>query len=187
LKQQIVGSLSDLDRLESAVIASAEATIGMLKELLNSTSAFNALALLKFGEIDRDPLDSTRPLNIVEQLNQSFTYLASIGAARWLLAQHPECLPLVLNLGTAPGADVESKCGRFVAETFAATHPDSNDKLRRDVAKVAALTGEHKFVFFLSPVDTRRTAPTGVTVIRLDHPILGVLASALGDVDRALP
>ena len=71
LKQQIVGSLSDLDRLESAVIASAEATIGMLKELLNSTSAFNALALLKFGEIDRDPLDSTRPLNIVEQLNQS--------------------------------------------------------------------------------------------------------------------
>src|SRR5207248_4371078 len=109
------------------------------------------------------------------------TSLASIGAARWLLAQHPECLPLVLNLGTAPGADVESKCGRFVAETFAATHPDSNDKLRRDVAKVAALTGEHKFVFFLSPVDTRRTAPTGVTVIRLDHPILGVLASALGD------
>ena len=178
LKQQTITCSSDLDQLEAAVNASAKATVGTLKRLLASTSGLDAMALMKFGETGRDPLNLVRSLNVVEQLNQSFTYLASITAARWLLARYPECSPLTLNLGTAPGPDIQSKCGRFVAETFAVTHPDSNDKLRKDVIKVEKLPAEHRFVFFLSPVDAQRIPHTSVTVVRLEHPVLGVLVSA---------
>ena len=181
MKQQTITTLSDLDQLEAAVRASAEATIGALRGLLNSTSGLDAMALLKFSEVGRDPLNLVRPLNVVEQLNQSFTYLASLTAARWLLAKYPECAPLILNLGTAPGPDIESRCGKFVAETFAATHPDSNDKLRRDVTKVRGFSAEHRFVFFLSPVDARIIPESDVTVVRLEHPVLGILASAWND------
>ena len=178
LKQQTITCTSDLDRLEAAVSASAEATVNTLKRLLDSISGLDAMALMKFGKTGRDPLDLIRPLNVVEQLNQSFTYLASIAAARWLLARYPECAPLILNLGTAPGPDIQSKCGRFVAETSATTHPDSNNKLRKDVIRVEGLSAEHRFVFFLSPVDAKRIPHTGVTVVRLKHPSLGVLDSA---------
>jgi hypothetical protein len=64
------------------------------KQLLNAKSGLEILALLKFTEAGRDPLEPTRALNLVEQLNQSFPYLASIGAALWLLTRHPDCAPL---------------------------------------------------------------------------------------------
>ena len=71
------------------------------------------------------------------------------------------------------------RCGRFVAETFAVTHPDSNDKLRKDIAKIQGFPAEYKFVFFLSPVNARRIPVPDVTIVRLEHPILGMLASRL--------
>lgn len=83
---------------------------------------------------------------MIEQINQTFTYLASIDGARWLLREYPECAPLVLNLGTQSGFDIESSCGRFVAETFAATDPKSNDKLRKDLAKLRIARAQHRFV-----------------------------------------
>jgi hypothetical protein len=168
-KQQFIASSADLDRLEAVLTASAETAVGALKSLLNSTPALDALALLKFSETGRDPLDPARALNMVEQLNQSFTYLASITAARWLLTRHPDCAPLILNLGTTPGPDIESKCGQFVAETFAATHPNSNDKLRQDIAKVRASSAPHRFVFFLSPVGARQMADTDVVTTYEGH------------------
>jgi hypothetical protein len=48
---------------------------------------------------------------LVEQLNQSFTYLASIAATAWLFEHHPENAPYILNLGTAPGSDIMSQDG----------------------------------------------------------------------------
>lgn len=134
---------------------------------------------MKFAEVGHDPLDSSRSLNLVEQLNQTFTYLASIAGARWLMPHHPECLPLTPNLGTTRGSDIVSKCGRFAAETFAATRPNSNDKLREDVQKVRHSGAAQKFVFYLSP---KPTAPKveDVTVVRLDSRSLGLGAVSRG-------
>jgi hypothetical protein len=54
------------------------------------------------------------------------------------------------------------------AETFAATRPDSNDKLRKDVEKVRAMPAKHRYVFYLSPVETKRTSDD-VVIVRLAH------------------
>jgi hypothetical protein len=177
VRRQTVTTTADLDRLEAIIVASAEAAVRDLKQLLDSRTALDALAVLKFSEAGKDPLDPDRSLNIVEQLNQSFTYLASTAAARWLLEHHPDCVPLVLNLGTAPGSDIESRCGRFAAETFAATHPKSNDKLRKDIEKVRTSSAQHRFVFFLSPVAADEAFEPGVTVVHLDHRTMGILHS----------
>ena len=172
LKRQTITTTVDLDRLEAVISVSAAGAIHEIKRLFDSHDPLDALAVLKFGEAGKDPLDPQRSLNILEQLNQTFTYLASLAAARWLLNRHPECTPLILNLGTASGFDITSGCGRFVAETFAVTHPKSNDKLRKDIEKVRKSEVAYRFVFFLSPIAASKTMDEGVTVVQLDHPVM---------------
>ncbi len=178
MKRQEIASIQDLDALESRIEASAAHAVGELRRVLNAATPMDLFALVKFTELGRDPLDTTRPLNLIEQLNQSFTYLASITAARWLFGQQPDCAPFVLNLGTTPGYDIESKCGRVVAETFAVTHPDSNDKLRKDVNKLSACSAEARYVFFLSPTKHRERDYGGVRVVHLTHRLMQSLAGA---------
>ena len=173
--RQVIASPEDLDRLERLVAASAESTTKRLGQILSTSAGLSALAQLKFSTAGCDPLNHARPLNLVEQLNQSFTYLASIAAARELFQRHPESAPFILNLGTTAGTDIASLDGRIAAETFAATDPESNDKLRKDIARVGASQAEHRYVFFLSPIAARRPAAQGVTVVRLDHASLAVL------------
>jgi len=158
----------ELDRLEATIIAAAGATAERLTRELQRPNALATLARLKFSQAGCDPLDMGRSLNFVEQLNQSFTYLASIEATRWLFQRHPQHAPFRLNLGTAPGFDVASTDGAIAAEVFAATHPDSNDKLRRDLDRVRTAPAAHRYVFYLSPVAARLGAED-VTVVRLDH------------------
>lgn len=179
MKSRTITTIDELDQLEQQITRSVEAAASSLKTILESDDALGAFAKLKFTETGLDPLDTTRSLNIVEQLNQTFTYLASVAGARWLMLRHPECTPLTLNLGTASGFDIESISGRFVAETFAATHPDSNDKLRKDILKVQGADA-HRFVFYLSPVAAPQLDVPGVSVVRLEHPILAILSSSQG-------
>ena len=62
--------------------------------------------------------------------------------------------------------------GAVVAETFAATHPDSNRKLQNDVEKLRRVDAKHKYVFYLSRSRAVKEY-ADVTVIRLDHASLG--------------
>ena len=173
-KVQTVRSIAELETL---VVCLTEAASDTLKSLrgLSTTDPLTTLASIRFGALGCDPLDQERALNFVEQLNQTFTYLATFEAARWLLRRHPDCAPLTLNLGTAAGSDIESECGQFVAETFAATYPDSNNKLNLDVAKVRRHSAVRKFVFYLSQSDCRSRTYDGVTVVQLSHPAMGSL------------
>ena len=86
-----------------------------------------------------------------EQINQSFTYLASFYALEILFTEYPELAPFRLNLGTAPGSDIESECGELAAEVFAAVAPTSNQKLKKDINKVIKMDARLKFVFFMCP------------------------------------
>ncbi len=111
------------------------------------------LRRMKFEPVGRHPIDG-RPLNLVEQLNQTWTFAVALAAARQLLALHPEAGGYRL----APGAhasiplDIMSEADGLVgAETFAAVDPANNRKLAGDLAKMAARPELHRYVFFMSP------------------------------------
>ncbi len=116
-----VNTLEEIRAARRMVHAHADQTVQALQSL--SETSVDFLAKLKFGKIGLHPLED-RPLNFVEHLNQTFTYLVALKAAELLLEWHPECEGLHL----APGAhtpkgslDIESKRpGLIGAETFAA-------------------------------------------------------------------
>lgn len=178
MKTHRISTLAALAPLEAAISRSAETTLHQLQARLACQRDLNGFAALRFDPIGCDPLDASRSLNLVEQLNQSFTYLASILATRWLLERHPAHAPYTLNLGTTAGSDIVSDDGAVAAETFAATHPGSNQKLQKDVAKVRRVSATHRYVFYLSPLGAPATEVAGVTVVRLEHACLTTARSA---------
>lgn len=133
--------------------AAVDSVKAMRLLLDNEPDALQALRILKFEEFGHRPLEPRR-LNLMEQLNQSFTYLVSLEAARWLLAKHPMAGPIRLNLGTANGLDLESVApGQIAAESFAATRPQSNRKLTKDLDRLHRLgpSVAHRYVFLSCP------------------------------------
>lgn len=169
MKRQSIASISDVDRLEALITSSADVATSRLLTILQSASGLDALARVKFTPAGCDPLDPSRDLNVVEQINQTFSYLAALGAVRWLLSKHPAHAPYTMNLGTTAGSDITSADGQVAGEVFAATHPDSNDKLRKELDKVGLSPARHKYVFYLSPRASRRPDRPGIVAIRLDH------------------
>ena len=107
---KIIESEADLVSLENSVTASAGGAVDALRGLLVSGNPLDAFAKIKFEECGFHPSEG-RSLNLIEQINQTFTYLASVHATRWLLQEHPEAAPYRLNLGTEGGTDVESVDG----------------------------------------------------------------------------
>ena len=108
---------------------------------------------MKFDTIGFHPIGD-HALNVVEQINQTFTYAVAIAAARKLLLLHPEAEGFIL----APGADksqpldiMSEAKGLVGAETFAAVTPHNNGKLTKDLKKLAGCTEKHRYVFFASP------------------------------------
>jgi len=107
---------------------------------------------MKSETVGCDPLDSETPLNLIEQLNQTFTYVASAKAAKILLEHHPDLAPFTLNLGTTSGIDIESdKGGGLAVEVFAAVNISNNRKLAKDCEKVSLTTAHYKYVFVMCP------------------------------------
>jgi hypothetical protein len=111
------------------------------------------LRQVKFDPVGFHPI-SHGPLNFIEQVNQTWTFLAALAATRQLLALHPDAGGFRL----APGAEafqqldvMSEKEGLVGAETFAAVSPHNNDKLKKDLAKLARRSEKHRYVFFLSP------------------------------------
>jgi hypothetical protein len=123
-----------------------------IQDISETRNDLDFLERIKFEPIGLDPLDTQRPLNLIEQINQTFTYLASFKAAEILFQQHRKLPSLVLNLGTTSGSDIESEFnGGIAAEVFAATKPSSNQKLKKDIAKVHATGAAFQYVFFMCP------------------------------------
>ncbi len=147
----VVRTAADADALMARIRAAAAQACGWA-----ATAAGEPLEILrrmKFEPIGFHPTDG-RPLNLVEQINQTWTFAVAVAAARLLLDRHPEAGGFRL----APGAhasqelDVMSVAPGLVgAETFAAVCPTNNRKLAKDLAKLASRPEEHRYVFFLSP------------------------------------
>jgi len=151
-KRITIRSQEDLSQYRSSMEASCTKTLDHLKKLIESTDGLTCLAEMKFGKIGFDPLDAERALNLIEQINQTFTYLATFEAVEYLLQAHPDAGPFNLNLGTTAGFDIESeKKGGIVAEVFAAVTPSNNEKLQKDIKKVSGARADFKYVFFMCP------------------------------------
>lgn len=130
------------------------ATVLAMEEFATAPTPREALRRMKFEQIGRHPIEKGRRLNLIEQVNQTFTYLVALKATEWLLDRHPESGGFRL----APGAvmalpfDIMSvNEGLVDAETFAATHPGSNGKLVKDLAKLGGSTARHRYAFFYAP------------------------------------
>ena len=151
LKSFTVSNIEELEQLEQKLYESMDKALLQISFEINSNSSQTLFSKMKFGGIGFDPLNSDRKLNVIEQINQSFTYLASFYALEVLFIEYPELAPFRLNLGTAPGSDIESECGELAAEVFAAVAPTSNQKLKKDINKVLQSDAKLKFVFFMCP------------------------------------
>lgn len=147
-----VRSVADIEARRANIEDSAVRACAALRAL--PADPLQALARLKFDLVGCHPIEP-RPLNIVEQVNQTFTCLVALEAARLLLERHPDAQGFRLAPGAnaPPGSlDVQSiSPGRVGAETFAAVRPQNNNKLEKDLAKMAARTEPHRYVFFMSP------------------------------------
>lgn len=108
---------------------------------------------MKFEKIGVHPVYG-HPLNLIEQINQTFTFLVALNATEWLLKEHPDAGGFRL----APGAhasqqlDIMSiEAGLVGAETFAAVSPKNNRKLGKDLEKLSESGHKHRYAFFYAP------------------------------------
>lgn len=111
------------------------------------------LRRMKFETVGFHPIQG-HALNVVEQINQIWTYVVALAAARHLLEMHPEAGGYAL----APGAhaaielDIMSEAPGLVgAETFAAVDLKNNKKLEIDLQKLAGRSEQYRYLFFMSP------------------------------------
>jgi hypothetical protein len=134
---------------------SAASTLENIRKIIgtDNRSPLDILQLLKFNQVGCDPLDANIKLNLIEQLNQTFTYMASFLAAEYIFENHELAEKIItLNLGTKAGSDIESSDKSIVGEVFATTNIRNNDKLNKDIAKVKAVeSAKHRYVFFIAP------------------------------------
>ena len=167
MKVMDVTSVAEARSLEARILGSAVRACEELLTIISAEPGMPALRRIKFEAVGYDPLDEQRRLNLIEQVNQSLTYLVSLRAVEFLLREHPDRAAFRLNLGTAGGWDVESTDGTVVAEVFAAVTPDNNEKLRKDVKKVAESEAPHRYVFYASQRSGREVDSPGVSVHRI--------------------
>lgn len=146
----ILENAEQIRLLRASVREAAERAAAAMRELLENQPAMAALARMKFEELGFHPIENRR-LNLIEQVNQTFTYLVSLAAAEDILGRHPGSTPIHLNLGTSSGYDLVSPSRSVVAEVFAAVRRTNNRKLAKDVVKVDGAEALHKYVFFHCP------------------------------------
>ena len=146
-----IHAVADADRLMAKVQEAADYAQEWL--IAQTGAPLDMLRRIKFESVGFHPI-SHSPINLVEQINQTWTFATAIAAARQLLALHPDAGGFRL----APGAhaslplDIMSEREGLVgAETFAAVSPRNNGKLENDLDKLKDRSEKHRYVFFMSP------------------------------------
>ncbi len=157
--KKIIVSRNSLDVYEANLKRVAKKTTHKLKSLLKEKSGLDVLEILKFEEFGNDPLTPDSPLNFIEQLNQTFTYIASIRACRHIFDTELRVKKITMHLGSHKGSDLVMMNGSGkilgLAEVFAAVDHKNNNKLKKDIEKVSSDAAKYKVsikrVYFISP------------------------------------
>lgn len=145
-----IRSFEDVERYLDVIQKSAACVQSWLAE--NTDSPISLLRRMKFDPIGRHPIEN-RKLNLIEQINQTFTFAVALEATRKLLQLHPN-----EGFRLAPGArasiplDIMSETEDLAgAEVFAAVDPRNNGKLKGDLLKLENRPERHRYIFFMSP------------------------------------
>ncbi|MDJ0993117.1 MAG: hypothetical protein QNI90_06055 [Dinoroseobacter sp.] len=117
---------------------------------------------MKFRPIGFHPT-AGHPLNLIEQINQTFSFLCALEASELLFQWHKDLEGLVVYPGAhAPRGtlDIEAlnRPGYIGAELFAAVRPANNGKLKKDLEKLRDRSEENRYEFFICPThpETKR-------------------------------
>lgn len=169
-KVRTIKAIDEAILLRNNVLESAEIAKLNIISIASKNSALDLMYNLKFKEIGIEPLEN-KPINLIEQLNQMFTYLVSIEAVIYLMKIYPE-MSFTLNLGTSSGYDIESVDRTVIAEAFSATSPKSNGKLKKDVTRLNLNDNAlHKYSFYYSDVDY----PVYVENLKRSYPDVNII------------
>lgn len=127
----------------------------LAKDALSAASGtlrpLDLLEKLKFSSAGHH-LFKPGQLNLIEQVNQTFTALATFRAVEVLFELHPDSPGFRLHLCATAGRDIESlRVGDVEAEVFAAITPKHNRKLRKELVRMAAALAVSRYVFFDCP------------------------------------
>ena len=137
------------DQIRNAATATRQNTLHDLH-----INGMRALATLKFGANGNHPWRNGG-WNIIEQVNQSFTIMASLAAAEYLLDRFGNFGGLHLNPGARQGRDLISHQPQILAievEVFTCGEGYFRRKLRNDTRRFIGANADHCFVFFYCPV-----------------------------------
>jgi len=148
-RRRTIKDAKEAEELRAKILGFVSKTIESLR---NNTEVPQILfKRMRFELVGHDPLTGN-PLNLIEQLNQTYTILATLRAVEQLIEAHPDAGGFQLALGTSSGRDIESvNSGLVTAEVFCATQPNSNQKLNKEIDRMAEDKAKHRYVFFASP------------------------------------
>ena len=94
-----VAEIGDVQALEARVRAAATSAARALTALLARDEPLAVLHALKFRRIGFQPLHPERAHNLLEQVHQTFAYLAAVRGLEHLLRGHPEHAPIPHGTG----------------------------------------------------------------------------------------
>jgi hypothetical protein len=148
-KRRTILTFAEAEDIHAKLAESAAHTAKWLAA--QTDDPMSLLRAMRFETVGHDPLTG-EPLNVVEQLNQTFTILVTLRAIEQLFELHPDSGGFRLALGTSSGRDIESVKEHLVAaEVFSATRPTSNQKLKKDQMRLATDPALYRYVFFSCP------------------------------------
>ena len=150
----VVNTHTQVTKLRQTIVENAETAFSELKNYAQNTDALQFFASIKFIPLGKDPITGDA-LNLIEQINQTYSDLVVLAATHDLIDRYPE-KTFILQLGAASGFDVQSTDGEVAAECFAVTSVSSNDKMNKDCKKLMKSEAEQKYIFFYTYQDSER-------------------------------
>ena len=148
-KRRTILTFAEAEDMHAKLAESAASTAKWLAA--QTSDPMSLLRAMRFDTVGHDPLTG-EPLNVVEQLNQTFTILVTSACHRAIVRTTSRRWWLSSCPWTSSGRDIESVKERLVAaEVFSATRPTSNQKLKKDQMRLSSDPAQHRYVFFCCP------------------------------------
>jgi hypothetical protein len=143
-RRPVIRTVAEAEAMHARLLDGAARTATWLRDF--NGEPMSLLRALRFDTVGHDPLTG-EPLNVVEQLNQTFTILVTLRAIKRLIDLHPEARGFRLALGTT-SRDIESIVPNLVAEeVFSATRPASNQKIKKELARLSGDPARYRYGF----------------------------------------
>lgn len=147
-----IESADEIPGLRKTVEHNSRKALDYIKR--TESEPLDAFFRMKFTPIGFHPT-SGHELNLIEQINQTFTYLCALEASEFLFRRHKGLKGLQVYPGAhAPkgSLDIEAldEPGLVGAEIFAAVTPRNNQKLKKDLEKLRGRSEQYRYIFFIA-------------------------------------